>query len=749
MKLLHSEIDVVPGRKPLKQPLVEGFVGTGVGTLRITNTTPRQNSYTIRLVCDQEFWQDAWYTVSAVAPSGGPENAPPTGKPDQAGPRNQSLTIFIRDGGMRDVLLSLFVPEKSECRAGVYKARVVVETRVLSDEPHAARKERITEIPVSIIVRPFHKWEIAFTPEERRVGLFKRKTDFELIVTNQGNDWLYCDLTLPRPQNVMIETMVQRLAVPPPEPGTDSVRTVPVTAVTRMRTVRGPRTPTALPLTVQRVDAPSVPPLPEEAAYSPSSANLGSAVVAIETGEVGIPVAPAKVLYCPPVPDTFTAFMEAIVRNARGLVFAVIGAILAWQLAVFTYEVYWKSISDVRVARSTVKVGEAFRIRGKNLVGSHILLYDPSTKAQIGEPLVPKVEPKSVVQDYVVVAINDRDLEGRKVVIGAQRLGKLTFLNGFLPVIKDPTPIMIGQPIVKTGPPSGSVTANVAPGQSLTIGGVNFGATAGKVLIDGNGAKILSWNDGTIKAEVPSDKLLGDTFSVAAFTAAGTSIPISPPTVTIKVPGSTDVPPDAEPSIGPDGELVPPGTTGSTGSTSGQGRNENEVPTPPVDPGPQDPIAEEGSLPPAYDRLLSDKRADYTKAVEETRRLKSTGGLAVQAYALAALNRDDEAKTAVRKALTQIGDRSEGKDYALCLLALAKIVENVNPANAVAAYAKADAQVDKAAPGFAFKDLVIARSKVSANSNFEAKIVLQDALKKQPTAAERSAIQRMLTKVAK
>lgn len=743
MKLLHSEIDVVPGRKPLKQPLAEGFVGTGVGTLRITNGTARQNSYSIRVICEQAFWQDAWYSLSAVAPTGGPENVPPSGKPDQPGPKNQSLTLFIRDGGTRDVLISLFVPEKSECRAGVYKARVVVETRVLSDDPHTARNERITEIPVSIIVRPFHKWEIAFTPEERRVGLFKRRSDFELIVTNQGNDWLYCDLTLPRPQNVMVETMVQRVAVPPPEPGTDSVRTVPVTAVTRMRTVRGPRTPTALPLTVQRVDAPSVPPLPEEALYGPSSANLGAAVVAVDTDEVGTPEVPAKVLYCPPVPDTFTAFIEAIVRNARGLVFAVIGAILAWQLAVFTYEVYWKSISDVRVSRSTIKVGEPFRIKGKNLVGSQILLYDPATKAQIGEPLAPKVEPKSLLQDYVVVTIKDPDLNNRKVVIGAQRLGKLTFFNRFLPIVKDPTPVLIGQEVVKVGPPSGSVTANVAPGQNLTIGGVNFGATPGKVLIDGKGAKVLSWSDDSIGAVVPKDKLLGDTFSVAAFTADGTSIPISPPTVTIKLPGSNDTPPDQEPVIGPDGELIPPG-----GTTGGGGRN--EPPDPPVEPDRQDPPVEEtGSLPPAYERLLSDKRADYTKAVEETRRLKSSGGLAVQAYALAALNRDDEAKTAVRKALTLIGERSTGKDYAVCLLTLAKIVENVNPANAGAAYAKADAQVDAAAPGFAFKDLVIARSKVAANSDFEAKIVLQDALKKSPSGAERSAIQQMLNKVAR
>ena len=83
MRLLQTEVDVVPGRKPQKQPLPEGFVGQGTVTLRIQNSTPRQNSYTVRLKCEEPYWQDAWYTLAALPPTGDPQNNPPTGKPDQ------------------------------------------------------------------------------------------------------------------------------------------------------------------------------------------------------------------------------------------------------------------------------------------------------------------------------------------------------------------------------------------------------------------------------------------------------------------------------------------------------------------------------------------------------------------------------------------------------------------------------------------------------------------------------------------
>jgi len=62
MKLLNTEIDIVPGRKPQKQPVPEGWIGPGTGVVRLTNTTSQENSYTVRLVCDNPYWQDQWYS---------------------------------------------------------------------------------------------------------------------------------------------------------------------------------------------------------------------------------------------------------------------------------------------------------------------------------------------------------------------------------------------------------------------------------------------------------------------------------------------------------------------------------------------------------------------------------------------------------------------------------------------------------------------------------------------------------------
>ena len=571
MKLLQSEIDVVPGRKPQKQPLPEGYVGTGIGTLRIDNATQRQNSYTIHVKCEQPFWQDAWCTLSALAPGGGAENAPPSGKPDQPGPRGQSLTIFIKDGGVRDVLLSFFVPEKSECRAGVYKATVIVETRVVSDDPHAARKERITEIPISIIVRPFHKWQVSFSPEEKRVGLFRRKTDFELAVDNQGNDWLYVELKLPRPQNVLIDAKVQRLAVPPPDGDRESIRTAPVRAVTRQRIVRGPKTPTPLPLTVQRIDAPSIPPLPEEAAFGPSGANLGAAVVGADTNDIGIPAIPSKVVYCPPIPDTLTGFLEAVVRNIKGLVVALIGLFIAWQVAFFVWDFYFKTLTSVDPDNFTVQLNQPFKVSGKNLIGSRITLIDPTTGKQMGQPLPIKPDPQHL-NEGVIVTITDPNMNGKTALLGAQRLGSMTVLNSLLPVIKSKGAITIGNKPTEKKAIVAQLAPSIAATDSLVIGGQGFGSTKGKILVNGLTVDIskVSWTDSQIT--IPNETLNkvvklgpGKSFSVLAETSAGDSIPLTPNVVNVETPEQ----PATTGTTGTTGSPQPVNTTGSSTTTAG------------------------------------------------------------------------------------------------------------------------------------------------------------------------------------
>jgi hypothetical protein len=745
MRLLQSEVDVVPGRKPQKQPLPEGFIGPGIATLRIQNSTPRQNSYTIRLKCEDAYWQDAWYTLAALPPSGDPQNNPPTGKADQPGPRNQSLTIFIKDGGTRDVLVSFFVPEKSECRAGVYRGKLIVETRVLSEDPSTARKERITEIPITIIVRPFYEWKVSYTPEERRVGIFRRKSTFELVVENRGNDWLYLDLNLPRPQNVLVETPAQHLAVPPPEPGVDSTRTIPISAVSRLKTIRGSKVPTPLPLQVQRIEAPTVPPLPDEAAYGPCSANIGAAVIANETNDVGVPEVPAKLIYSPPIPDTFSAFFEAIGRNIRGLLFAAIGFVVAWQLLVFTYEIYFKNITEIRVGRSSINVGEPFRIRGKNLIGSQILLFDPQTKQALGEPIIPQ-HPKNPLDEWVTVTIKDKDLDGKKVIIGAKRLGRLTFLNSFLPVTKDPTSVQIGKaPEKERGPAAGGLPGTVSPGEKLVIGGTNFGPNKGRILLDGKPITPESWTDEKIVVKLPKGLIPGNPVTVRGFTAEGKTIDLGS--------GQTFVADIQMDTTGTTSELMPTttgiedpttgssaGPTGSSAGSSGETTGNTSSGTTGTTSNP--PTT---GLPRSATLLLSATRSDYNKVIQQTRNAKTAGELAVRAFALAELNKPDEAVAAIGKAKAAIGNRDKGEDIALLMLALVKTVENSNPANTAAVYADLDKDVESVAPGFVFKDIVIARYKISRKENSEARAILGGASRNQAaTDAERAVIEKLL-----
>jgi len=288
---------------------------------------------------------------------------------------------------------------------------------------------------------------------------------------------------------------------------------------------------------------------------------------------------------------------------------------------------------------------------------------------------------------------------------------------------------------------------------TLTIGGQNFGDQQGRVLINGKPAKVVSWADETVQVKVPNTIVPGDSFSVAAYSADNQVVTLNPNICMVK---DVSMPPD-ETTDGSTGSI--PDTTGSTsggsGGTSGGGSGGTTGATGggsgtsgSTSGGGTRPTGSTGALPTSsYQLLLSDNRADYVKAANNTRSAKDPGSLAVRAYALAALNRVDEARTAINKATQAMGDRDSGNDVALCMLAFSKAIENANPANAVAGYAQADGEVDKVAPGFVFKDIVIARFKMSQNSKFEAKVILQDALKKGPTAAERTAINRMLKQV--
>ncbi|MFI5385542.1 MAG: IPT/TIG domain-containing protein [Fimbriimonadales bacterium] len=749
MKLLHSEIDVVPGRKPQKQPLPEGFVGAGTGVLRIVNTTSRQNSYTVRLRCDEPFWQDAWFQLSALPPVGGPENQPPSGKPDQPGPRNQSITIYVQNGGTRDIFLAFFVPEKSECRAGAYPVKVVVETRIVSDDPQLARKERSTEFPATVIVRPFYKWGVSFQPEDRRVGFFKRGKEYEVVLDNQGNDWLYCDLKMPRPQNVLVETPCVRMAIPPPEPGAESIRTIPFKAISRVKTMRGARQAMPLPITVQRVHAPTVPPLPEEAQFGPSGANVAAAVIATETTDVGAPENPATLTYCPLIPATLTGFFQALAQNARGIIFAVIGGILAWNMAIFTYEYFFRNITEFHVQTTQVYLGKPFKVKGRNLAGAKILIFDSTGKIQLGEPITPKYGQETATNQEVMVTLTDKSLDHKAIKVGCQRLAAATFLKSFLPIEKDSALVQVGTPAeAPRGPAAGSTSDMVAPGQPLEVGGTNFGEEKGRVLLNGEEAVITSWNDTKITVRIPQKLQNGNPITLQVIDPKGTPIPVSPSTFAV---GSVAPPPGGETGgpgggpgpggQGPGGVPTGPGggPGGTTGSTGPGGTPSGSTGT---SGGGTGPVA--SAPPPGYESLLSDDRAGYVAAVGSARG-NSGGALAVRAYALASIGRVDDAKQALIQANKKIG--SGGIAEAMFWLAKARVVEKLN-GDANKAYIEADTQANVAAPAWAFVDIAIARYKISTGAWSQADALLKDAATRSPSATEGAAIQRMAQQVA-
>ena len=313
MKLLHPEVEIVPGKpgmRPPVWPVPESQPIPGSAVVRLTNATSQENAYIVRLRCDAPFWQERWVSVLALPPSAErAETAPPSGKADQRGPHDSWVKVYVARGSTRDILLRFSVPQHPEARAGRYPYRVEIETQLTGAGTGRRRTERVLEIPAVAVVRPFYKWDIDMTPEQPRVGIRHRAVEFDVVVTNEGNDWLYCDLDLPRPKDMTLEAPTLRLAVPPPEPGEmlsgvadqeprpGTQRVVPLNVTTRLRVIRGEITPQSILLNATRIDAPSTPPPLTDPAYG----SLG-AVVAEETDDTRRLPGDRALNYCPPIP---------------------------------------------------------------------------------------------------------------------------------------------------------------------------------------------------------------------------------------------------------------------------------------------------------------------------------------------------------------------------------------------------------------------------------------------------------------
>src|SRR5579883_3201374 len=189
MKILQPEVDIVPGRpgmRPPVWPIPESQPIPGSAVVRLINTTKQENAYTVRLRCEDSFWQDSWCAILPLPPATDrPENAPPAGKPDQRGPHDSWVKVYVPRGGTRDILLRFNVPRHPDARAGRYPFDVEVETQIVGPTQGARRSNRVSRIPGSAIVRPYYQWGIDMQPEQPRVGIRRRRADFEVIVTNE------------------------------------------------------------------------------------------------------------------------------------------------------------------------------------------------------------------------------------------------------------------------------------------------------------------------------------------------------------------------------------------------------------------------------------------------------------------------------------------------------------------------------------------------------------------------------------
>ncbi len=553
MKLLQSEVNLVPGEDPNYAHAPEGFVGQGVAILELSNTTGYQNAYKIRLECSEPFWKPIWAQIVPLEPDRGDNNGIPSGYPDQLGPKNQWATVYVADGGTRKIMVALRAPRTSEARAGIYRFNVIIESRI--DDPMSPMSE-IKELPLTAVIRPFYEVEAAWSPESGRVGLVRRKRRFELVLTSTGNDWTYIEAALGNKAEISLERDAEVIALPPPAPGEKISRALGFRATTKLKKFRSANIPTELPVTLRRVDAPGVPPLvglPQQT----QNANLGAAVLSSVEDPLELETR-AKLIYCPPIPATFEQFLQAIVRNGKSIVFFAIGLVIVGTLTFAGYQRFMMmklalsidaTLEDgYRIITQDPKTGEMIlRLNGSGLRNARVTLLDETGKEMQIDPLPlaspatdksgkKKPNPELVAgrqtwfdpsddkyaARYDLTPVIKQTGKANPIFGGIVVRPNFIFgdLMGFLARTKTEK-LSIGKPTLKVATlaiqPS---KTEVLDGDTILIGGTNFG-TGGTVRCDSLPAKVISWSDNEIKVKLPEG--LPDQFLLIVETAGGTA----------------------------------------------------------------------------------------------------------------------------------------------------------------------------------------------------------------------------------
>jgi tetratricopeptide (TPR) repeat protein len=599
MKLLHREIEIEPGRDP-QQPGLEGTVGPGSALLRLHNTTNQENAYKVELRCDSPYWQDEWYTLAAQAAAvpagwealerssgarapGAARVALPTGKPDQYGQGRRSVKVYVSAGETRDVLISFQVPQRPESRAGRYPFVVTVETFVTGGESAAGRRSPFSEIDAAAVVRPYHRWTVDLTPESgRRVGRLRRSAEFEVLVTNQGNDWLYCLLRPPRARDLLLEPSTIRLAVPPPEPGEENVqRGVPLRATTQLRNFRGERMPQQIPLSAVRIDAPSVAAQPEEGLYRVAPALGVGAVVATETTDTQPTPGDRPLIYCPPFPSTLSGFFGGILQNGKALLTLGIAFVVMLHVWAYCFE-HLRYQLQAEPLTVSVNKNEKLVLGGRFLNGARVLIEgDDSVEQEVeshfgnsrayretsiinsaANKLLNPLRPGQ--RQFIELTIPER-YDHQKITLYVQRLGVLPWLRPLMPKFRCTSQVQVGR--LK---PSGTVsqTTTISPGarrgEEFTILDPQepFGAERGSVSVGTTLAEIIQWGEGRIQAVMPTEAQPGTRLHVVVNTADKQGIRLADPIEVL-----ADAPGTSATILEHDGTSSPPADAKKTNKT--------------------------------------------------------------------------------------------------------------------------------------------------------------------------------------
>ena len=505
MQLLFPEIEIVPGQPGTypAQAIYEGQTLPGSTVVRLTNTTSQENALTVRICCEEMYWQEDWYTLS-VLPTSGLEEGAATLKPARRGPRGRYITVFLPRGGTRDVLVRFQAPRHPECRAGRYNFQVEVTEEITARGDAARRSDHVTRLPGVATVLPFYEWGIDIFPPDPRCTMLHTSRELHVVVTNESNDWLYCQLDIPKPQDLTLETVTGIVAVPPPEPGqllaqdnsltsrVGTQRRIRMDATTRLKPVIGLPIMQPLEVSALRLDAPTTGQPPE------MDDGVEGLSVIRTTDERRTPAVPRAVACYPLIPPIMMS-MSQVFKVVLKTVSVVLPIVL---LLIIAAQHGMHGAIEIKPQKKPGVPGQPLNYSGTSLEGAIITVN--------GAILQP--ERSEQTQNSYLILLPD-DLTGNEAVLKAQRHlpSLLSLLDPFLPY--DQKKIKLEPPDLKPSIEGGSIDQkpgkgeNRAPAKGSGQGAPVTTGPGGPATSSGNGQGGPPSTSGQKPNSNPPDKL--------------------------------------------------------------------------------------------------------------------------------------------------------------------------------------------------------------------------------------------------